>query len=173
MSFISFIHYNYVGTTSRKRIHVLASQKQQQQKKQAFITFTLHQNTSFPLRRDTCDFLWGCWGESAEPLEVTCTQRMLKTSIILTHWSPKYPLGGSWMTWLQETITDSQAEQQGLGLFTFQSSHGWADASGNIFLLPHMRVMRVLSPLTSLLIEEPSLQRKEGKAWGIPADSCQ
>lgn len=68
------------------------------------------------------------------------------------------------MTWLQETMTDSQPEQQGLGLFTFQSSHRWADASGNIFLLPHMRVMRVLSPLTSLLIEEPSLQRKEGKA---------
>lgn len=65
------------------------------------------------------------------------------------------------MTWLQETITDSQAEQQGLGLFTFQSSHGWADASGNIFLLPHMRVMRVLSPLPRCSLR--SLRSKERK----------
>lgn len=62
------------------------------------------------------------------------------------------------------TITDSQAEQRGPGLFTFQSSHCWADASGNILLLQHMRVMRVLSALTSLLMEELQLQRKEGKA---------
>lgn len=39
-------------------------------------------------------------------------------------------------------ITGSQAPQRCLGSFTFQSSHRWVDGSGNILLLPHVRVMR-------------------------------
>ena len=42
-------------------------------------------------------------------------------------------------------LSQIQAKQPRLRLFTFQSTQCWADASGNILPLPYMRVMRYIS----------------------------